>query len=210
MFLERVKKWAISKLRELYEKSHLFNKPIVFDENRHYILGLMQFYKFNYRDLFSCEDWQDILMQSYTTEVGKHLITFSEFAICKASPLDFDRLARAGKKFSFTNESKKMFIFWCNEMYLSGAKTTASFFDITPPVSLTKLDEKIKDMNKRLAERSIVLEKKDKEEREKRVREENEKKRTRERNFPLCVFFYIKRYSVGWSFFILLNQTICK
>ena len=53
------------------------------------------------------------------------------------------------------------------------SKKTASFFDITPPVSLSKIDEKIKDMNERLSKRAKELAEQDEIARQKRIEEKD-------------------------------------
>lgn len=89
--------------------------------------------------------------------VGKHLTDFTELAITIASPLDFDQKARIGKQFKFSNETKQTFVFLHNEMFFSGAKTTASFLDLKSPVSITAFDRKVKELNERLAVRTKEL-----------------------------------------------------
>lgn len=156
-FLSTLKNWAISKLQEIYKEGELFNRPIVNDDNRKIILGLMSFYKKKNRSLFDCEDWQDILTGAFTPIVGKHLTDFAELAITVASPLDFDDKAREGKQFHFSNEIKQTFVFLHNELYFSGARTTASFLKLTSPISVSAFDIKLKEINEKLAVRSKEL-----------------------------------------------------
>ena len=157
LFIDRLKNWAIAKLSEIYNAGKLFNKPLINDDNRTIVVGLMRFFKTKHSDLFECEDWQDILAGAFFPVVGKHLTDFTELAITIASPLDFDQKARIGKQFKFSNETKQTFVFLHNEMFFSGAKTTASFLDLKSPVSITAFDRKVKELNERLAVRTKEL-----------------------------------------------------
>ena len=176
-FLSTLKNWAISKLQEIYKEGELFNRPIVNDDNRKIILGLMSFYKKKNRSLFDCEDWQDILTGAFTPIVGKHLTDFTELAITVASPLDFDDKAREGKQFHFSNEIKQTFVFLHNELYFSGAKTTASFLELKSPISISAFDEKIKEINERLSVRTQELAKQAEIRRKKEERKARESKK---------------------------------
>ena len=157
LFIDRLINWAIAKLSEIYNAGKLFNKPLINDDNRTIVIGLMRFFKTKYSDLFECEDWQDILAGAFFPVVGKHLTDFTELAITIASPLDFDEKARSGKQFNFSNETKQTFVFLHNEIFFSGAKTTASFLDLKSPVSIADFDTKVKEINERLAVRTKEL-----------------------------------------------------
>ena len=178
LFLSRVKNWAISKLTDVYDAGKLFNKPIINDDNKHIINGLMSFYSVKYKNLKDCKDWQDILTTSYLATVGKHITDFTELVITISNPTEFDKRARANRKFNFTDEIKKTFVLLHDELHFSGAYTTASFLELQSPITISKFDEKVRSINEKLSIRSVELAKQDEINRKKQEREEKCKEKT--------------------------------
>lgn len=157
IFMERVVNWAITVLAKIYNEGKLFNKPLINDDNRKIVIGLMRFFKSENPNLVENENWQKVLMGAFTYEIGKHLTDLGEISICIASPLDFDARARSGKKFTLSKETKAMFVFLCNELFFSSAYTSASFLGIKTPLSIEAIDKSLNDWNKKLDERAAEL-----------------------------------------------------
>lgn len=160
MFLRRLKNWAIARLSEIYKAGKLFNKPLINDENRIIINGLMDFYKVKYPKLEKCQDWQDILMGAFAQDVAKHLTDMGEIAVAKSNiliPTEFDKLARSGKKFYLNSESKSLFVCLYHELYFNGAYTSASFLDLKAPFMVEDIDRQIRELNEKLDMRSAEI-----------------------------------------------------
>ena len=209
LFIKRLKNWAIIKLSEIYNAGKLFNKPLINDDNRTLIIGLLIFFKVKHSDLFECKDWQDILMGAFFPVVGKHLTDFSELSIAIANPSDFDQKARSGKPFCFSDETKQTFVCLHNKLFFSGAKTTASFLDLTSPVSVAAFDMKIKGINERLAVRAKELAEKAKEEakQEKARREQAERERLAEKKKESIIAIIIGCFCVPLGIFFIAKES---
>ena len=178
-----LKKWAISALIEIHKAGKLFNKPLVTNENRAIIEGLKQYYKVHCPHLEQCQDWQDIITTAFLEDISKHLTEFSEIAVAQASiliPEEFDKLAKSGKQFHLSNESKILFVCLYHDLAFEGAYTSASLLDLTAPFSANDIDTKICELNEKLNSRSSLFIKQEAERRENERRAE-EKRKTAER-----------------------------
>lgn len=214
MFLNRLKNWAIARLSEIYKAGKLFNKPLINDENRIIINGLMDFYKVKYPKLEKCQDWQDILMGAFTQDVAKHLTEMGEIAVAKSNMLisaEFDKLAKSGKRFYLDNESKSLFVCLYHKLYFNGAYTSASFLDLKAPFTAEDIDNSIKELNEKIRLRSIELAKKEAlecKEREERQKEAQKQKEIHDKKIKKYALIITSVVIAIVFFVVLLNSVI--
>lgn len=213
-----LKKWAISALREIYKAGKLFNKPLVTNENSAIIEGLKQYYKAQQPNLDQCQDWQDIITTVFLEDISKHLIEFAEIAVAQASiliPEEFDKLAKSGKQFHLSNESKILFVCLYHDLAFEGAYTNASLLDLTVPFSVNDIDSKLLELNEKLNQRLLMLIKQDAEYKEAQRQAEIKKKEEKEKQQHLTKQRVKKKLliatpiiSITLAFLILLNTII--
>lgn len=120
-----LKKWAISVLSEIYTAGKLFNKPLVTDENRAIIEGLIKYYDYIEDDALGADDWQEILTEVYGDELTEIGDLFEIFDDLKESNTNITKCAQANKKLVISDEMIKKFIVAC-EIKDSGRTKTKS------------------------------------------------------------------------------------
>ncbi len=108
-----LKKWAISVLSDIYIAGKLFNKPLVTDENRAIIKGLIKYYDYIEDDALGADDWQEILSEVYGDELTDIGDIFEIFDDLKESNANITKYAQANKKLVISNEMIKKFIVAC-------------------------------------------------------------------------------------------------
>ena len=224
-FVILLKKWSISTLRNIYESGKLFNKPLVTNENKAIIDGLKRFYKIQCPNLRKCEDWQDIVTESFAEDVAKHLTDIAEIAVAQTSilvPEKFDELAKSGKRFYLSHDAKALFVCLYHDLVFDGAYTSASFLDLTAPFSENDIGEKISELNEKLNTRSSTLIKQEAErrraeaqrrelERQAEIKRQEEKRQEKElfkRKVKKNILIVTPIISVVLIFFMILSNVI--
>lgn len=153
-----LKKWAISVLSEIYTAGKLFNKPLVTDENRVIVEGLIKYYDYTEEDALGADDWQEILSVVYGDELTDVGDLFEIFDDLKESNANITKYAQANKKLAVSDEMIKKFITAC-EMKDGSCSWYAINMDIDTdqPISVEQVRECIKATNDRIKVERVRL-----------------------------------------------------
>ena len=155
-----LKKWAISVLSEIYSAGKLFNKPLVTDENRAIIAGLIKYYDYVEDDALGADDWQEILTEVYGDELADIGAPFEIFDNLKDSNANITKYAQANKNLVISDEKIRKFITAC-EMKDGSCSWYAINMDIDTdqPISIEQVRECLNATNDRIKVERTRLEK---------------------------------------------------
>ncbi len=177
-----LKKWAISVLSEIYTAGKLFNKPLVTDENKAIIEGLIKYFDYIEDDALGADDWQEILTEVYGDELTDVGDLFEIFDNLKESNANIIKYAQANKKLVISNEMIKKFIVAC-EMKDGSCSWYAINMDIDTdqPITVSQVRESIIAVNAKIDAEVAILKKKEEEHRaEEECKKAEEQKRQAE------------------------------
>ena len=182
-FGEILKRWAISVLSEIYTTGKLFGKPLMTDENKATIKGLIKYYDYIEDDALRADDWQEILSEVYGDELTEISDLFEIFDDLKKSNANITKYAQANKKLIISDEIIKKFIVAC-DMKDSSCSWYAINMDIDTDKTITvpQVRECIIAVNARIDAEVAILKKKAE---QRRAEEERKKAEERKRQAEL-------------------------
>ena len=214
-----LKKWAISVLSEIYSAGKLFNKPLVTDENKAIIEGLIKYYDYIEDDALGADDWQEILSEVYGDELTEVSDLFDIFDDLKESNANITRYAQTNKKLVISDEMIKRFITACQIKDGSCSWYAINMdLDTDRTITVQQVRECIIVINSKIDEEIVVLKNKAEQRRaeeERRKAEEQKRKEEEQRQKDLVKARNKKIFLIVAStvtaiiiFVILLNSVI--
>lgn len=178
-----VKNWAISVLGDIYNAGKLFNKPLVTDENRAIIAGLIKYYDYIEDDALGADDWQEILTEVYGKELSDVAVSFEIFDDLKESNANIITYAQANKNLVISDEKIEMFITACKMKDGSCSWYAINMdIDIDQPISVEQVHECIKATNERIKLEKVRLDEQRKIDEEHKAEEQRQNDLTKKRN----------------------------
>ena len=195
-------RWAISVLKEIYSTSKMFNKPLINDENRGILCGLIRYYTYYAGDITECEDWQNILIEVYGKEIVSTLVDFECITIPTMSPIDFDKAAKEHSKVEISQQSKELFVIFCNDLKASTIVKTANVLELGTTISINSINDCIGIFRKKLNDRNDHFQQVAEEERKKKElleRKKQEEKQEQERKRQIAREQKIKQFKKSIS-----------
>lgn len=219
--------WATDYLCNVYEEGKLFNKPLVNEQNKDVIAGLITYCDKREKQLEKNILWQEIVENVYLESIISTSEKFQEIASSLTDKGIF-QLAKARRKISIISSQRTDFIDLCNTLHSETLLKLAHKMRLSLPITDEQLLDIISTTNKKVDEKIVVVKEQERIEQEQaEKRRQEELARKAEENYKnkkllamgslvagiVFSLFTIANFAsgeqIGGGFISLIISTIC-